>query len=70
MHVILRVLLADGVHGRAKFAAVIGFGGHLNVGQQCKGELWDTNIPHVAICAEFDCTSSMLTLTFLQKSKL
>ncbi len=27
-------------------------------------------IPYVAICAVFGCISSMLTLTFLQKSKL
>ncbi len=43
MHLVVRVLLADGLHGRAKFAAVIGFGGRLNIGQQCKHELWDTN---------------------------
>ncbi len=43
MHVVVPVLLADGVHGRAKFAAVNGFGGHLDIGQQCERELWDTN---------------------------
>jgi hypothetical protein len=43
MHVVVRVLLADGVHGSAKFATVIRFGGRLNVGQQRKRELWDTN---------------------------
>ena len=43
MNVIVCVLLADGVHGKAKFGAVIGFGGLLNVGQQHQHELWDTN---------------------------
>jgi hypothetical protein len=31
------------MHGRSKFASVIGFGGGLDVGQQCERELWDTN---------------------------
>ncbi len=48
MHMIVCVLLADGMYGRAKFAAIIGFGGHLDVGQQHTHELWDTN--HNAIC--------------------
>ncbi len=43
MQVVVRVLLVDGVHGLAKFTAVIGFGGRLDVGQQLKRELWDTN---------------------------
>ncbi len=43
MNVIVCVLLADGVHGKAKFGAVMGFGGLLNVGQQHQHELWDTN---------------------------
>ncbi len=43
MHVIVCVLLADSMHGRSKFAAIIGFGGRLDVGQQCERELWDTN---------------------------
>ncbi len=43
IHVIVRVLLAYGVHGRAKFAAIVGFGGCFNVGQQHERELWDTN---------------------------
>ena len=43
MHVIVRVLLVDSMHGRSKFASIIGFGGHLDVGQQCERELWDTN---------------------------
>jgi hypothetical protein len=43
MHVVVRLLLADGMHCQAKFVAVIGFGGHLDVGQQRKCELWDTN---------------------------
>jgi hypothetical protein len=37
------VLLVDGVHGQAKFAAIIGFGCHLDIGQQHEHELWDTN---------------------------
>jgi hypothetical protein len=43
MHVIVCKLLVDGVHGRAKFTSIIGFGGRLVVGQQCERELWDTN---------------------------
>jgi hypothetical protein len=43
MNMVVRVLLVYGVHGRAKFASVIGFGSHLNIGQQCERELWDTN---------------------------
>jgi hypothetical protein len=43
VHMVVRVLLAYGVHGQAKFTAIIGFGGHLNAGQQCECELWDTN---------------------------
>ena len=43
MYVIVCILLVDGVHGRAKFASIIGFGGCLDVGQQCERELWDTN---------------------------
>ncbi len=43
MHMIVCVLLANSMHGRSKFASIIGFGGHLDVGQQCKHELWDTN---------------------------
>ncbi len=43
MHVIVCVLLADSMHGRSKFTSIIGFGGRLNVGQQCEHELWDTN---------------------------
>ncbi len=43
MHVIECVLLADGVHGQAKFMAIIKFGGRLDVGQQHERELWDTN---------------------------
>jgi hypothetical protein len=43
MHVIVCVLLADSMHGRSKFTAIIGFGGRLDVGQQCEHELWDTN---------------------------
>ncbi len=37
------VLLVDGMHRRAKFVAVIRFGGRLDIGQQRKRELWDTN---------------------------
>jgi len=36
-------LLVDGVHGRAKFTSIIGFGGGLDVGQQCERELWGTD---------------------------
>jgi hypothetical protein len=43
MHVVACVLLAYGVHGRAKFTAIVGFGGCLDVGQQREHELWDTN---------------------------
>jgi len=43
MYVIVCVLLADVVHGRSKFTSVIGFGGGLDVGQQCEHELWGTN---------------------------
>ncbi len=43
MHMIVCVLLADSMHGRSKFASIIGFGGHLDVAQQCERELWDTN---------------------------
>ncbi len=43
VHVVVRVFLAYGVHGREKFMAIIGFGGHLDVDQQRKCELWDTN---------------------------
>ncbi len=43
MHVIVCVLLVDSMHGRSKFASIIGFGGRLDVGQQCERELWDTN---------------------------
>ncbi len=43
MHVIVCVLLADSMHGQSKFAAIIGFVGHLNVYQQCERELWETN---------------------------
>jgi hypothetical protein len=43
VHVVVRVLLANDVHGQAKFAVVVGFGGRLDVGQQRKRELWDTN---------------------------
>jgi hypothetical protein len=43
MHMVVHVLLADGVHGQAKFATVFGFGGRLNFGQQRERELWDTN---------------------------
>ena len=43
MYVIVCILLADGLHGRAKFTSIIGFGGGLDVGQQCERELWDTN---------------------------
>ncbi len=43
VHMVVCVLLADGVHGQAKVAAVIGFGGHLDFGQQRDCELWDTN---------------------------
>jgi hypothetical protein len=43
MHVVVCVFLAYGVHGRAKFTAIVGFGGCLNVGQQRERELWDTN---------------------------
>ena len=32
-----------GVHGRSKFTSVIGFGGSLDVGQQCERELWDSD---------------------------
>ena len=39
MHVIVCVLLADSMHGQSKFASIIGFGGRLNVGQQCEHEL-------------------------------
>ena len=42
MYVIVCVLLA-GVHGRAKVTSIIGFGGGLDVGQQCDRELWDTD---------------------------
>ncbi len=40
---VVRVLLAYGVHGQAKFAAIVGFGGCFDVGQQRERELWDTN---------------------------
>ncbi len=40
---VIRVLLAYGVHGRAKFASVIGFDGRFDIGKQCEHELWDTN---------------------------
>jgi hypothetical protein len=43
VHVVVRVLLAYGVHGRAKFMAIVGFSGCLNVCQQHERELWDTN---------------------------
>ncbi len=43
MHVVVPVFLAYGMHGRAKFMAIIGFDGHLDVGQQRERELWDTN---------------------------
>ena len=43
MYMIVCVLLADGVHGRSKFTSVIGFGGGLDVGQQCERELWDSD---------------------------
>ncbi len=43
LHVVVRVSLAYGVHGRVKFAAVVGFGGCFDVGQQRERELWDTN---------------------------
>jgi hypothetical protein len=43
MHMVVRVCLADGVHGQAKFAALIGFGGCLDIGRQRERELWDTN---------------------------
>ncbi len=40
---VVRVLLAYGVHGQAKFTAIAGFGGCFDVGQQRERELWDTN---------------------------
>ncbi len=43
MYLIVCVLLADGVHGGSKFTSIIGFGGGLDVGQQCERELWDSN---------------------------
>ncbi len=43
VHVVVRVLVAYGVHGRAKFTATVGFGGCFDVGQQLERELWDTN---------------------------
>ena len=43
MYMIICVLLADGMYGRAKFMSIIGFGGSLDVGQQCERELWDTD---------------------------
>ncbi len=43
VHVVVRVLLAYGVHGWAKFAAIVRFGGCFDVGQQRECELWDTN---------------------------
>jgi len=70
MYVIVCVLLADGVHGRSKFTSAIGFGGGLDVGQQCERELWDSNDD--SVCGHsgaFDCISSMLTLTFFDHLK-
>jgi hypothetical protein len=43
MHVIVCVLLVDSMYGQLKFVSIIVFGGHLDVGQQCERELWDTN---------------------------
>ncbi len=43
MHVVVRVFLVYGVHGQAKFTAIVGFGGCLDVGQQREHELWDAN---------------------------
>ncbi len=43
VHVVVHVLLAYGVHGRAKFTAIVRFGGCFDVGQQRERELWDTN---------------------------
>ncbi len=39
VHVVVHVLLADGMHDQAKFMAVIGFGGRLNIGQQHEHDL-------------------------------
>ncbi len=43
VHVVVHVYLEYGVHGQAKFTAIIGFGGRLDVGQQHEHELWDAN---------------------------
>ncbi len=43
MHVVVCVILAYGVHGQAKFMAIVRIGGCLDVGQQREHELWDTN---------------------------
>ena len=40
MYVIVCVLLADDVHGRAKFIAVFGFSRGFGVGQKCEYDLW------------------------------
>jgi len=45
MYVIVCVLLVDSMQGRSKFVSIIGFGfgGCLDVDQQCERELWDTD---------------------------
>ncbi len=61
---------AYSIHSRIEFEAIVGFGGRFNVGQQCERERrMPTTMPYVAICAAFDCITSMLMLTFLQKWK-
>ena len=56
MYVIVCVLLADGMHGRAKFTSIIRLVAVLmlanNVSVSCGIPM---KIPHVAICATFDC---------------
>jgi hypothetical protein len=43
VHMVLRVLLAYGVHGQANLMAIVRLGGCLDAGQQRERELWDSN---------------------------
>ncbi len=68
MHVIVRVLLVDGLHGRVEFVA--NFVAVLMLAKSVSTSCGTLMVmPYMAICAAFDCKSSMLMLIFLQKSK-
>ena len=68
---IVRILLSDGMHGRAEFVAVFGFVTDLMLAKSVSTSCGTPMVmPYVAICAAFDCKSSMLTLLFLRKLKM